>query len=393
MAFDNKDVKPRKKSYYPFAKNYPGRRSGTSYAIGESRARRKKEKTTRAIFAIVLCVLFVLTFLLSSIAIQLSNRPYEKHSSGIAAEYDGQLKALYMPDDILDGGIAFELFKATLSENRANAVLIDFKTAEGYLNYTSKNQTAADIGAASQPYENTAATISALKEGGYKIIARMYCYEDMLAASRLGAAAAVTEADGSIWLDDSAQNDGNPWLNPYAQPAETYLLQLVAEIAGSGADIILLDSVQFPDSLYNDRAVFTGEAQSIQSRNSVLHAFIEKAAEQAGDIPLCVNMTANGALNGDSTRYDGSVFDSSAAFSAVDFRKASQQDGFSFGGGIYSANSTDITALLTAALPVLQSKLAENFRTGNIIPLIDNADYVSILENMGINNYILFNTP
>lgn len=393
MAFDNKDVKPRKKSYYPFAKNYPGRRSGTSYAIGESRARRKKEKTNKAVFAIILCVLFVLTFLLSSIAIQLSKRPYEEHASGIAAEYDGQLKALYMPDDILDGGIAFELFKAALSENRANAVLIDFKTAEGYLNYTSKNQTAADIGAASQPYENTAATINALKEGGYKIIARMYCYEDTLAASRLGAAAAVTEADGSLWLDDSAQNDGNPWLNPYAQPAEAYLLQLVAEIAASGADIILLDSVQFPDSLYSDRAVFAGEAQSIQSRNSVLHAFIEKAAEQAGSIPLCVNMTANGALNGDSARYDGSVFDSSAAFSAVDFRKASQQDGFAFGGGIYSAESTEITALLTAALPVLQSKLAENYRTGNIIPLIDNADYVSILENMGINNYILFNTP
>ena len=38
MFHYDRDLKPRKKSYYAFSKNYPGRRTGTKYAIGESRA-------------------------------------------------------------------------------------------------------------------------------------------------------------------------------------------------------------------------------------------------------------------------------------------------------------------------------------------------------------------
>ena len=62
MAFDNRDIKPRKKSYYPFSKNYPGRRSGTSYAIGESRTRKKKEKRKKIVFSVFLVFFFVLVF-------------------------------------------------------------------------------------------------------------------------------------------------------------------------------------------------------------------------------------------------------------------------------------------------------------------------------------------
>ncbi len=99
---------------------------------------------------------------------------------------DGKLRALYMPDDVLDGGIAFDLFKTELTETKANAVVIDFKTKDGYLNYVSSVGTANDIGASSKAYQNALATIDRLKSAGYKIIARIYCYEDSVAASHLG---------------------------------------------------------------------------------------------------------------------------------------------------------------------------------------------------------------
>lgn len=167
-----------------------------------------------------------------------------------------------MPDDVLDGGIAFDLFKTELTETKANAVVIDFKTKDGYLNYVSSVGTANDIGASSKAYQNTIATIDRLKSAGYKIIARIYCYEDSVAASHLGAAAAVTNSDGTLWLDNSAQHDGEPWLNPYSPVAEKYLLSIVSEVSSLGVDAVILDSVEFPESIYLDKAVFRAKKRA-----------------------------------------------------------------------------------------------------------------------------------
>lgn len=393
MAFEKRDIKPRKKSYYQFSKNYPSKHSGTLYTIGESRARRKKEKREKIFFAAGLVLFFVIVFLVSSIALNLSKKPLENNFISASDAFDGKLRAVYMPDDVLDGGIAFELFKARLPENGANAIMVDFKTKDGYLNCNLPVSQAGDIGALSHTYENAADTLKQLKDAGYKIIANIYCYKDSLAASKLGAAAAVTQADGTIWLDNSARLDGNPWLNPYSSAAEKYLLDIIAAAADSGADVIMLNSVQFPQSDYLDKAVFTGEDKSVESRNSILHKFIEKAVEKAGEIPVCVSMTANGALNGDSVLYDGSIFDSTAAFSAVDFKKEDLHDGFNFGENVYSSETTETGDLISGSIPLLKQKLSENYHDKSMIPVIDNPKYVSILDNLGINNYILFIEP
>ena len=71
MQFQNKNVKPRKKSYYRFSKNYPSK-SGNIYAIGESRTRRKKEKRNRKIFYASLVLVFAAVFLIVSVARNLS---------------------------------------------------------------------------------------------------------------------------------------------------------------------------------------------------------------------------------------------------------------------------------------------------------------------------------
>jgi len=390
MAFDNRDIKPRKKSYYPFSKNYPGRRSGTSYAIGESRTRKKKEKRKKIFFSVFLVFFFVLVFIIAAVSINLSKKPYEHELTGVPAEYDGKLRALYMPDDVLDGGIAFDLFKTELTETKANAVVIDFKTKDGYLNYVSSVGTANDIGASSKAYQNAFATIDRLKSAGYKIIARIYCYEDSVAASHLGAAAAVTNSDGTLWLDNSAQHDGEPWLNPYSPVAEKYLLSIVSEISSLGVDAVILDSVEFPESIYLDKAVFSGEEKSIESRNAVLHSFIEKVKNVLGDKPLCVMLSAADALGGNTARYDGSLFDSAADFVAVDFRKSAQRDGFAYGEKTYSAETTDEKALVTDCIPLLSSKLDENYQTGGFIPVIDDSSIISELDSRNVNNYVLF---
>ncbi len=388
LFYDDNNLKPRKRSYYPFSKNYPSKR-GNSYDIGESRTRRKKEKRNRTVFYICLVILFAAVFVAASVFSKLSSKPIDSGLNGTASEFDGNFKALYMPEDALGGGIAFDLFKTELSEVQANAVVIDFKNVDGTLNYTSSVGTAVDMGASAGAYENAEETVKQLKLSGYRIIARIYCYEDMLAASML-TGAAVTEADKvTVWLDDSAQNDGNPWLNPYSETAENYLLSIISESLSVGADAVMLESVCFPDSNRAVNAYFAGEDESVESRNSVLHGFVDKAAEICGDVPVIVSLDVDSALNGNVSLYSGGMFDSGAVFDAVDFRTETLSDGFNIGEQIYSAQTFTENSLIQSAVPILREKTEENYTTKTIIPIIDDPIYVSTLENLGINNYII----
>ena len=114
--FKNRDVKPRKKSYYPFSKNYPSRRTGTTYAIGESRARREKERHANVAYAVALVVVFVVVFAVTFVAISLYERPIDD-GSDTAVSFDGDYRAQYITADELGGGIAFDLFFGQLSES------------------------------------------------------------------------------------------------------------------------------------------------------------------------------------------------------------------------------------------------------------------------------------
>ena len=99
-------------------------------------------------------------------------------------------------------------------------------------------------------------------------------------------------------------------------------------------------------------------------------------------------LSAADALSGNTARYDGSLFDSAADFVAVDFRKSAQRDGFAYGEKTYSAETTDEKALVTDCIPLLSSKLDENYQTGGFIPVIDDSSIISELDSRNVNNYV-----
>ena len=387
--FKNRDVKPRKKSYYPFSKNYPSRRTGTTYAIGESRARREKERHANVAYAVALVVVFVVVFAVTFVAISLYERPIDD-GSDTAVSFDGDYRAQYITADELGGGIAFDLFFGQLSESGANAVLLDYKNESGELCTDTGADTAGELGASAA---NAAAadTVARLKAQGYRIIARIHCFKDPLAASQLPEAA-VTDADGTtVWLDDSARNGGQPWLNPYSETAQLYLLGVIGSAVDFGADVILLDSVQFPTGDLAARATYPGETESTYSRNAILQSFIERAKAQVGEVPLAVAMPLSAALFGDTAAYGGGLFDSAADMAAVTLTRTGLADGAMLGRTAYSADM-DEASFLSAATAALEARLSENYRTEGFLPVLEDGTDVSNLENAGIHRYIYLRT-
>ncbi|MBQ5995203.1 MAG: hypothetical protein IJL63_05055 [Clostridia bacterium] len=390
MLFRNNNLKPRKKSYYVFSKDYPSK-TGNTYEIGESRTKRLREEKNRRIFLACLVPVFVIAFIATSVAIAISRRPIEENNIGQAAVYDGQLKAYYMPENALDGGIAYTFFKDELAKSRCNAVVINFKTADGRLHYNSRLDITAETGAAESAYNSANEVISQLKAEGYKIIARVYCFEDTLAASKMKNAAITLEDEKTVWLDASAQRDGNPWLNPYSETAREYLFSILSECKDVGADIIMLCSANFPDSDRLDSAVFIGEKDSGESRNAVLHSFVSEAAERLGDVPLAYSLTCENALVGNDRMYEGSMLDSEALFCAVDFRVSKIGAQVTVGDRSYKKDEINEGFYIGKAVPILKARLDDNFSTKAMLPIITNREYIETLEKLGINNYIFIN--
>lgn len=72
MAKREEDVK-RRKSYYGFAKNYPGKLGSTKYVIGDSKAVKRRDSVRRILIAVMIILLFIATFVITSVCLDISH--------------------------------------------------------------------------------------------------------------------------------------------------------------------------------------------------------------------------------------------------------------------------------------------------------------------------------
>ncbi len=385
MLKDSKRLKHHRKSYYPFSKEYPGR-SHSTYAIGETRERRKREQRSNVFYALALVFLFLLTFFLVYLAVFLSNRPIreENHTPLPSTEH---LVALEMPKEALNGGIALELFLEDLQNENANAVMIEYKAPSGFLSYASMDSTAAGIGASTRAYPTFMDSIETLKAKGYKIIAKYACFKDTLAASSLPGAA-VTLADGvSLWLDESAQKDGKPWLNPYADVAVDYLLGLIKEAPTFGADYVLLDGVQFPVGRFAETAVFPYADVKGIAKNAALQEFLQKVKDALGDLEFSVTLTVSDILYGNAVAYDGTLLSAPCNFITIDFQKTAEVE------AVLKANNAGFAELSQAeyfvpAAAAVEAKLETDAKDKTVVVLTNRENTTQNIQDAGFAHSI-----
>ncbi len=75
MARRNKEYVKKRKSYYGFARYYPGQIGSKSYAIGDSVSQKKRDTIRGIIIAILIVLLFVATFVITSVGYEIAERP------------------------------------------------------------------------------------------------------------------------------------------------------------------------------------------------------------------------------------------------------------------------------------------------------------------------------
>ena len=345
-----KELSPRRlKGYYKFSKKYPSR-NAESYAIGESRKMKKKEKARKIVFAVLLCCLFVATFILVSVSMTLSNRPLANNietESLISVDNLGTIRATYIENTVLGeiSDLSKELKKA--KKNGCNAVMLDFKTQEGYVTIDGQSD---------KYYSIDDVIIEKIKSEGFIIIARIFCFEDSFAPQRLGAFVYENQEKTKIWFDAPAINGGRVWLDPTNPRATSHICTVIGAAVKMGADCVYLESVEFPQAR-DGAPVFFSQDNSTLNRNLVLMQFIEQAVKEAGKCPVILGVPFEAADGGNQEKWGGTLFDTAASICSP---------------VLLPQEKSDYVEYIENNYTVMNDRAKNNFSTIKIVPTVKN---------------------
>lgn len=188
------------------------------------------------------------------------------------------MHAVHIPQEILLSGQALSYLQG-LSLPDINTALIDLKNARGQVLYQSQVGQGFGAQIVHEQAIDLTATVSELEAAGYQVAGRLCAFRDALAPYAQGKAAVKYQDSDWTWLDNSQEEGGQPWLNPYSPIAQSYISDLANEAAGMGVKLLFITNIQFPEGLGRHLATF-GANSATQSQAEVLRAFTESLQER-----------------------------------------------------------------------------------------------------------------
>lgn len=159
-----------------------------------------------------------------------------------------------------------------------NTVLLPLKSSAGYYYYASAmpDATAADIDT-----EAVNAMIAALRQEGYRLIARIPAFTDT-AFALAHISSSLQIQNGALWMDA----DGYYWLNAADADTQQLLNNIALELAGLGIDEIAFTGFVYPQSeniVYGD----LDEIVRAQALSAAAGQLIDLGASEGFAVSFC----------------------------------------------------------------------------------------------------------
>ena len=168
-----------------------------------------------------------------------------------------------------------------LQDEGITEALIILKDENGIFHYASSVPTAE--GAFAGVQVNTEEIVRVFTEYDISVSAGIYAYRDPIAANANRAMAVQYRGqEGVTWLDNYPENGGKPWLNPYSEDAQSYILQITQELADMGFNRVVVYAVQYPD-VSNLGLTSYGPGEAQMTRDNALRQLITKLNALSAD--------------------------------------------------------------------------------------------------------------
>ena len=382
--FGKRDKLRVKKSYYTFTQEYP------KYIEVEKTGRKITLKSIKniAVRTFVFLLIACVSFFGVKLGISISYAPIDDTEQVVTESTFAEMilsqgvKALYMPYEKIGDEEFIEDFIKQVKKKDCNSVVIDFKTAEGRLCYSSMNENAI-IGACAV-YDNDTArsVIDRFAQEDIAVIARLFCFSDNRVATANDSVAVKYMNTEVNWLDGSDESGGKAWLNPYSKSVRNYIATVAKEVSALGVSVFILEDLQFPEGNNTDSATYPGEKNQT-SRNVMLKNTLSQVKTAVGENALVIlSQSALDASDGNESVYFGTMSD--AAYYAVAVDSAVRPL------GVAVDKKTDFISVLS-----MYSSVAIRFPGKTVIPIIDTEEYsrsyLRAMKKSGFESYILFN--
>ncbi len=169
-----------------------------------------------------------------------------------------------------------------LAERGLNAVVLDAKDYEGYINYPTKVKVAVETEAMRHAHiPDLARAIRFAHWRGIRIILRIPCFHDPWADKH------AKDARLSLRFAPTGKPMHVDWLDPTNTEAQDYAIDLAKEGIEAGADEIQLDYVRFPVHLSSKVAVLPNK----EDRSPIIRDFVKRvhAVTSASGVALSLD--------------------------------------------------------------------------------------------------------
>ena len=372
-----------RKSYYTFTREYP------KYIEVEKTGRRISVATIKktAVYLAVFLVIASVSFFSVKLALNISYSPIVEEIVEVKENYFGEkialegVKALYMPlENISDEAYIKDFIKEVKKKN-CNSVVIDFKTKDGKLCYSSMHENAIAGSCATHDNDTVRRAIDLFSSADIAVIARLFCFSDNAVATAKPELAVKYMGTEVNWLDGSDTNGGKAWLNPYSKNVRGYIAQLAGEISSFGVSVFILEDLQYPGGNNSDSATYPGEKDTA-SRNTMLKNTLSQVKKAVGENSLVIlSQTATDASDGNESVYFGTMSDVAYYALAVDTAEKPSD--------VSVDKKTDYISVLS-----MYNSISGRFAGKIIIPVINfeeySRSYLRAMKKNGFESYILY---
>lgn len=206
-------------------------------------------------------------------------------AAGNASLLTGEnIRGFYLPAAVLSNTSTLDSLLEEAAEAGFNTAVFDLKDENGVLHYVSATDLAVQAGSAADDaltLEELKTLAQRMESKGITPLPRVFAFKDHTAPSTLmEARIGLENQPGWMWLDNSKEAGGRPWLNPYSQQAQQYITDLCVELKDAGFRGLILDGVQFPNQ--QSQAYYGSGPLSSLSKGEVLSCFVSDLRQSVG---------------------------------------------------------------------------------------------------------------
>lgn len=204
-----------------------------------------------------------------------------------------KVKGIYVSAYVAGNEAMMDNIIAQIDETELNAVVIDFKTDEGYIAARVDSELFTELESCRNYIPDLDGLMKKLDEHEIYTIARIVAFKDPYLAERMPDWS-FKRADGSLYRDKA----GLAWVNPYRDEVWEYLVEAGRQAALAGFDEIQFDYIRFVTDSTMNQVVFDEADTRGRSKTDVVTGFAEYACETLTPLGVFVSADVFGAVIG-----------------------------------------------------------------------------------------------